>query len=163
MAAHAADPTLGARTGQAVKEAFAKLGPEWQHAQLIKRQETLGPEGLSLRSKRVWSNRTEEELQIWRQNMSLSAIKFCETLGPEGLSARSKKIHEGLGPEGRSARSAKGAETIGPEGCRARTQKALATKRAKKLAAELAAATAEFTPPSPGGIIPTTLSAEGQP
>ena len=104
-----------------------------------------------MRSKRVWSNRTEEELQLWLHNMSLAAIKHCAVLGPGGLSARSKKGHAALGPEGRHARAIKSNESCGPEGRRARALKAWETKRAKR-ALELATL-AEFTPPPTDGII----------
>lgn len=70
-----------------------------------KRAETLGPEGLSIASK-----------------------KGNETLGPEGRQARTAKGNETLGPEGRKARTAKGKETLGAEG-----RSEVSRKRAKTL------------------------------
>jgi len=73
-----------------------------------KRAETLGPEGLSIASKRA-----------------------AKTLGPEGRKARTAKMNETLGSEGRKARTAKGKETLGPDG-----RSAISFKRAKTIGTE---------------------------
>ena len=69
-----------------------------------KRAETLGPEGLSIASK-----------------------KGNKTLGPEGRKARTAKGNETLGPEGRKARTVKGKETLGAEGRSEVSRKRIAT------------------------------------